>query len=65
MTVEAVNLADRLALLSDGRTVPVTVMYCAGGDETDDPATAVTCVCGSGEQWFAVRLGDFDPATTH
>lgn len=58
--VQAINLTKRLALLSDGATVPVTNLLDADGDETQEPAQAVGFVAGEGGTWFAGLLSDFD-----
>lgn len=58
--VEAINVADRLALLTDGRVVPITNLLDADGDETSDTAAAVGFVAGATGQWFAARIADYE-----
>lgn len=58
--VEAVNVGRRIALLTDGRTVPITNLLDGDGDETDDPAEAVAFVAGADDQWFAAQLADYE-----
>lgn len=66
MTVEAVNLGRREALLSDGRVVPVVAMFDADGEETEEPGAAVSLVVRGGpSRWFAVRVGAFEPVARH
>lgn len=60
LDVEAVNLAGRIAVLTDGSSVPVTVMFDSWGDETQDAARCVTFVCGAGDLWFSCRRDDFE-----
>jgi hypothetical protein len=51
--VASVNLSRRLAVLTDGETVPVTQMFDADGDDTDDPAQAAAFVAGRPGKWFS------------
>lgn len=60
--VVCLNLTRREAVLGDGRVVPVTNLFDADGDETSDPALAVSAVCGEGLEWYAELLADFDAA---
>lgn len=60
----ALNLRKRLALLSDGRTVPVTNMFDASGDDTTECAEAVSFVAGSGREWFCDSTAGFEEVTT-
>jgi len=67
-TVDGVNLRARLALISDGTTRPITNMLDVDGDETDDPADAVSVVCGGPDAagrdcWWALDLADYDVVT--
>ncbi len=65
MTVDALKTFARLALLSDGSTVPVTNLYDADGNETDDPNEAATFVAGEGDKWFSGAVSDFAEVATH
>lgn len=56
LEVDAVNLAGRLALLSDGTSLPVTNMFDRFGEETDDPQAATAFVAGAGTLWFSGDL---------
>lgn len=62
--VQAVNLGRRIALLTDGRTAPITQLLDAAGDETHDPSDAAAFVAGAGRQWFAGLLSHFHRVTT-
>lgn len=63
--VEALSLTKRLAHLSDGRTVPITNLLDAWGDDTADLAEAVAFVCGAGREWWALPLADFETRRPH
>ena len=64
LTVYAVNVSQRLALMSDSSIRKVTNLFDADGNDTDDPAAAVSCVVKNGEHsWFACKLSEFDRAT--
>ena len=65
MRVVAVKLAARVALLSDGSTVPVVMLLDDEGDETDITHDAVSFVAGEGSLWFAERCGDYEQAEAH
>lgn len=64
MAINAVKALSRLALLSDGTTVPITNLLDADGDETDDPNEAVSFVAGEGDRWFTGLCADFEEMTT-
>lgn len=60
MTVEAINLAAGRALMSDGHEYPITHMYDACGDETNDPREAASCVIEAAPvAWWTVSVADF------
>lgn len=65
MTVEAANWFTRLAVLSDGAAVPVTNLFDADGEETEDPDEAVTFVAGEGGRWFTGQCADYERVPTH
>lgn len=54
-----VNLEQRLAVLDDGRSVPVTNLIDRFGDDTNDPAEAVGFVAGAGREWFADSVAEY------
>lgn len=56
---EAIKVFSRLALLSDGTTVPITNLFDGDGDETDDPDEAVSFVAGDGDRWFTGLVSDY------
>lgn len=62
INVQAINLSRRLALISDGSTVPVTNLLDADGDEAAAPEEAVGFVAGEGGTWFAGLLSDYEVA---
>lgn len=62
--VEAVNLAGRFVLLTDGRTVPITNLFDGHGDETAELDDVVSFVAGEGQQWFAAPMRKFERAVT-
>jgi hypothetical protein len=61
--VQALNVSARLALLSDGTTVPITDLFDAGGANTENPAEAVGFVCGAGGFWICDLISSFDAVT--
>lgn len=63
--IRAINLRERVAYLSDGRTVPITTLFDHLGEETSDTAQAVAFVAGEGRQWLSLPVSDFEPATIH
>lgn len=62
--VQAVNLRERVALLSDGSTVPVTRMMDSDGDDTDDIAECKGFVCGREGIWFFRMMADYETVNT-
>jgi len=64
LSVFAVNLSQRLALMTDNSVREITNMFDAAGEDTEDPAAAVSCVVKNAEDsWFAVRLPEFERTT--
>jgi len=55
-----VNLTQRIVLLGDGRTMPITMMVDCEGDETIDAAEAVGVVAGQEGEWYALPLEEYD-----
>lgn len=60
--VSSANLTKRIAVLTDGRVVPVTNLFDDEGNEVSDPDDAASFVCGEGATWLACAVGNFDPA---
>jgi hypothetical protein len=65
MVVEAANWPARVAILTDGTTVPVTHLFDADGDETSDTSEAVSFVAGEGDLWFSGLCADYEAVETH
>jgi len=65
LDVEAINVAERIALLSDGSSAPITNLFDADGEETVDADEAVAFVAGAGAQWFAGRIDSYQRVTTY
>lgn len=57
--ISAVNLSQRLAILTDGTELKVTNMFDREGDECE-PEDAVSFVATDGEVWWAGRMADFE-----
>jgi hypothetical protein len=55
---EAINLAQRLFMDSDGYTHPVVAMFDVDGEECE-PAEAVSAVAGTEGRWFCLDLPTF------
>lgn len=64
MSVAAIHRGRRLFLSEDGDVYPITNLYDADGDETDDIDLAVSAVAGTEGRWFALVLADFDTSAT-
>jgi len=63
--VVAFSLVGMWATLDNGAQVPVTNMFDAAGQDTEDPDLCVTFVAGSdAEKWYAHRVCDFEEAKT-
>ena len=60
--MEALNVSQGLFLGDDGETYPITNWIGADGDECDRES-AVACVAGKDDRWFALTLSDFDGRT--
>lgn len=65
MDIQALSVPRRLAFLTDGSTVPITNLFDAWGDETDDASEAVSFVCGAGRVWLSDRLDRFETVRVH
>jgi hypothetical protein len=65
MDVHTLNVSGRQAILTDGRVVPITNLFDACGEETDDLDEAVSFVCGEGDEWFSDLLSSFETAAIH
>lgn len=64
MGIQALNLAQRLALLDDGATVPITDLFDANGEDTEDLAEAVGFAAGQDRHWFSGRISDYEGVPT-
>lgn len=66
MSVEAINVAERLCLMSSGRVWPISNLLDHNGDETYDESLAAFAVVGPcsdvsrKEFWVTLDLSDFD-----
>lgn len=61
LDVEAVNLVEGIARMTDGTTRMITNMFDVDGDDTDDPVAAASVVVKNhDESWLTVDLADFD-----
>lgn len=59
--VHAINLKAKLAVLSDGRMVPITKMFNAYGQQVVKWRKATRIVCGiDGVGWFTDYVASFD-----
>lgn len=58
--IAAINRSQRLALLDDDSTVPITTLFDAEGDETNDMAEATAFVAGRDRLWFSHAFADFE-----
>lgn len=64
--VVAVNLEMRRALLSTGSVVPVTDMFDADGDETEELSEVRIFVCGEeASGWFTCDMREFEWRRMH
>lgn len=54
-----VNLAGRYVITDDGGQYPITRLYDAWGDETDEITEAIACVAGAGQMWLNIALPSF------
>lgn len=55
----AINVTKRFAVREDDSVVPVTHLFDAFGEETEDDEAAVTVVAGDERCWFAEHLANF------
>lgn len=56
--LEAINLAQRLFIDTEGDTWPVVAMFDQNGDDCE-PCDAVAAVAGTEGRWYALDLSDF------
>ncbi len=56
-----VNLTQRFAIREDNSVVPITHLFDAFGEETDDDEAAFTIVAGDDRCWFAQPLSELEP----
>lgn len=57
--ISAVNLSQRLAILTDSTELKVTNMFDREGDECE-PEDAVSFVATDGKLWWVGRMADFE-----
>jgi hypothetical protein len=62
LQIEAVNLEERLVILTNGDVLPITNFF-AEDDELEDHVGAVSFVCGRGNVWFSALVEDFELQT--
>ncbi len=62
--VQSINIGRRLALLTTGQTLPITTLFDAEGDTTEDPAEAVAFAAGQGGMWFSGAVAHYAQATS-
>lgn len=61
-----VNRAAREFTLDDGTVCPITNLYDWEGDETEDPAAAVSAVGQLPDgRWATIDLREFEPELLH
>lgn len=60
--VEAVNLKERIALMSNGEVLPIIKFLDMFGEDCDDPQEAVGAVAGpdADGKWAAIMLSEFN-----
>lgn len=63
LRVVAVDFGNMSADLSDGRTLPITNLFDAEGEETKDWRETDRFVCGEGSFWMAVPFDGFEVAS--
>lgn len=62
MPITFIDLDARTVTLDDGSELPITVMYDAEENETDDPDRAERIVAGAGDVWFSIVLSEIERA---
>jgi len=62
-SVDAIKRLSRVALLSDGSTVPIVALFDCDGEETDDPDEAVAFTAGEPGRWFSGLCADYEEVT--
>lgn len=61
MDVYAINTHERIAILDDGKMVPIVTLLDCEGDETEDPDCAEIAVAGSTlSGWWAVLISNYE-----
>lgn len=61
VTIVAINLGQRIAILDDDTVFPLTNFIDAGGDETDDPDKAVVAVGHlPDDSWVTFEIDGFE-----
>lgn len=64
--IVAVNRAKRLALTDRGEVCPLTNLFDAYGDETDDPIEAIAAVAKlDADHWFSIDLTQYETVSVH
>ena len=63
--VEAVNIADRLALLTDGTVIPITNLIDDDGDDCEADAAVVAIAGQDGLGWWCIELADYQREVAH
>ena len=63
--IVAINQGQRFAVLDDDRIVPITNLFDAYGDETEDFDQACSFVAGADREWFSEPIADFMDAAIH
>lgn len=53
MEIHGLDLSRRLAVLVDGRTVPIVGLFDHLGEEIASIEAAVSFVCGEGREWLS------------
>ena len=65
MKIEVLDLDDRVAVMSDGSTLPLTDFFDDDGDDCE-PWDAVVCVAGSDSfGWLTISLLEVDEPVFH
>lgn len=59
--VEAVNIGERTALMTDGRMAEIVKLIDGHGEDTEDESRALAAVARLGDdEWLAIDLGQFE-----
>ena len=67
LDVEAINIAGRMVLLTDGQTIPITTLLDDFNEETDDEDDAAFLVAGPDARgkWWRIECDAFEPHKVH